>query len=305
MTSTSLVPRAPHILEVRTRGFVVEARLNDIPVFLESTGRGRLFQVKCEPYLVTGENDLRLWLRLPGGTLVDDEAVDAESVKPSHFRVRVVRLDPEPTGEMVAAASAEAGGDPPVVPRDLVSWAWDQQHDPLVPGRVFEAGPWFFFAESPAGRWSWEGAPRFQPTSEDPAEIRVLLEKLWRAVSFLDVDAVVRLTREKTRELAVALGVNAAELELDQAGVSHFAVRLARLDGRAAGTGGDRDGAGGAGAPGGCANGRWRGPHPRQRRQALLHHSADGGEDRGALARRALTRQDSSRSSGGQRHARK
>ena len=245
MTSTPVAARPLHILEVRTRGLVVEARLNDIPVFSERTGRGRLFQVKCEPYLVTGENELRLWLRQPGGSLVDDEARDVDTAKAAYCRVRVVRLDTEVTGEEAvsgtaapaavgdapradaAAASLASSGvmtgspgvskDEAVSPQDLVAWAWDSQHDPLLPGRAFEVGPWFFIAESPGGRWSWEQASPYAPSGEDPAEIRVLIEKLWRAVSFLDVDAVVHLTREKTRELAVALGVNAAELELDQA----------------------------------------------------------------------------------------
>jgi hypothetical protein len=248
MTSIPTDARPLHILEVRTRGVVVEARLNDIPVFAERLGRGRLFQVKCEPYLVTGENELRLWLRLPGGSLVDDEARDGDATKVPYCRVRVVRLDTEVTGEKAVAADASTvataaaavlsgatgtaasisavaatgGSDAPrrdfVLPHDLAAWAWDPEHDPLLPGRSFEAGPWFFSAESRAGRWSWEQAPPYRPSSEDPAEIRVLVEKLWRAVSFLDVDAVVHLTREKTRELAVALGVNAAELESDQAG---------------------------------------------------------------------------------------
>jgi hypothetical protein len=246
MTSTPSVTRPLYILEVRTRGLVVEARLNDIPVFTERVGRGRLFQVKCEPYLITGENELRLWLRLPGGSLVDDEARDGDATKVPYCRVRVVRLDTEVTGEeavaatastvaaaailpvangaaaSISAAAATGGPDAPrrdsVLPHDLAAWAWDPQHDPLLPGRSFEAGPWFFSAESRAGRWSWEQASPYRPSSEDPAEIRVLVEKLWRAVSFLDVDVVVHLTREKTRELAVALGVNAGELESDQAG---------------------------------------------------------------------------------------
>lgn len=262
MNSIPTVAGAPHILEIRTRGLIIEARLNDIPVFTERVGRGRIFQVKCEPYLVTGENELRLWLRLPGGSAVDDEARDADAAKMPYCRVRVVRLDPPatvgeeasgtaaaadaqvvvagapvgaaavPTAAPVAAVptAAAAAPDPPLaaaapeeprdepfLPHDRVTWAWDSQHDPLVPGRSFEAGPWFFYAESPAGRWSWEQAAPYRPSSEDPAEIRVLIEKLWRAVSFLDVDAVVHLTREKTRELAVALGVNAGELESDQA----------------------------------------------------------------------------------------
>jgi hypothetical protein len=243
MTSTPAVTRPLHILEVHTRGLVVEARLNDIPVFTERAGRGRLFQAKCEPYLLTGENELRLWLRLLGGSLVDDEAREADPVKAPYCRVRLVRLDPARVGVEPASATAAVGDDPPVaadassvapsgattgisdaprsetvLPHDLAAWVWDPDHNPLLPGRIFEAGPWFFVAESPAGRWSWEQAPPYQPSSEDPAEIRVLVDRLWRAVSSLDVEAVVRLTREKTRELAVALGVNAAELELDQAG---------------------------------------------------------------------------------------
>ncbi len=241
MTTTPAVGRPLHILEVRTRGLVVEARVNDIPVFTERAGRGRLFQLKCEPYLVTGENELRVWLRLPGGSLVDEESREADAAKAPYCRVRVVRLAPEMAGAEAASVAA-VGNDPPVVPdassaaptgvttgapdaprreavppRDLAAWAWDPEHDPLLPGRSFEAGPWFFTAESPTGRWAWEQAPPYQPSGEDPAEIRVLVDELWRAVSFLDVDAVVHLTRDKTRELAVALGVNAAELELDQA----------------------------------------------------------------------------------------
>lgn len=212
MSTTPAVARPLHILEVRTRGLLVEARLNDIPVFTEPVGRGRLFQLKCEPYLVTGENDLRVRLRLPGGSLVDEESRETDTAKESYCRARVVRLDPETT-EPPVVPQPEA-----VPPRELAAWAWDLERDPLRPGRTLEAGPWFFAADSPGGRWSWEQAPPYQPTGEDPAEIRVLVEKLWRAVSFLDVDAVVHLTREKTRELAVALGVNAGELELDQAG---------------------------------------------------------------------------------------
>lgn len=255
MTSFPSCVLAMHFLEVRTRGLLVEARLNDIPVFTENAGRGRLFQVKCEPYLVNGENELRVWLRLPGGVSVgesagaEDPADGAEEWRPArepHCRVRVVRLDPPP-GEgngAIADASADSQAVPPratsqampaggsvgrsdapydapqgVNPpaRHLTSYTWDPTRDLLLPGRAFEAGPWFFFAESPGGRWSWETAPVFQPAGEDPAEIRVLVEKLWRAVAFRDADAVVHLTKEKTRELAVALGVNAGELESDQA----------------------------------------------------------------------------------------
>lgn len=211
MTTDAVVARTLHILEVRTRGLAVEARLNDIPVFTEPVGRGRLFQLKCEPYLVTGENELRVRLRLPGGSLVDEESRDLEEAKAPYCRARVVRLHPE------AIAAADAPSTEAAPPREMAAWAWDPEQHPLQPGRAFEAGPWFFAAESPGGRWSWEQATPYQPAGEDPAEIRVLVEKLWKAVSFLDVDAVVHLTREKTRELAVALGVNAGELELDQA----------------------------------------------------------------------------------------
>jgi hypothetical protein len=223
MASTPCGARALHILEVRTRGLLVEARLNDIPVFTESAGRSRLFQAKCEPYLVTGENELRVRLRLSGSSAVDEEAREGGVVNAPHCRVRLVRLDPKATIEEAGAGDTAADPVPAAAtaltapPHDLVIYAWDSARDLLLPGRIFDAGPWFFAAESPAGSWSWEAAPTYQPAGEDPAEIRMLIGELWRAVAFRNADAVVHLTRVKTRELAIALGVNAGELETDQA----------------------------------------------------------------------------------------
>jgi hypothetical protein len=213
MTSPPSRDRATHILEVRTRGLLVEVRLNDIPIFTENVGRGRLFQVKCAPYLVNGENELRAWLRLPGAAPGGDAAPAERPAGGPHYRARIVRIDPEAGPAADSPVNAEP--DPPA--HHLADYAWDPANEPLVPGRVFEVEPRFFFAEAPGGGWSWETAPVFQPAGEDPAEIRVVVEKLWRAVAFRDADAVVHLTREKTRELAVALGVNAGELESDQA----------------------------------------------------------------------------------------
>ncbi len=242
MAHNPLAVHPLHILEVRTRGLVVEARLNDIPVFAERTGRGRLFQMKCEPYLITGENEIRLWLRLPGGSLVDEETRDPDKEGACYCRARVMRVPADAIGKEGVSSSAGEGeisearpGEPsgapaeattsrsgiasgaPAPARELTGFVWDPGRDPLVPGRVFETGPLFFAAECPAGRWAWEQAPLFRPAGEDPAEIRVLVEKLWKAVWFRDVEAVVHLTREKTRDLARALGVNAGELEADQA----------------------------------------------------------------------------------------
>jgi hypothetical protein len=81
-----LDPEALYVLEIRSVGVGVRARWNEVAVYANPSGAGRIAQTKLDPYVVEGENEAVLVFR-------------AAAIPPEHrekagqpsLRVRVIR----------------------------------------------------------------------------------------------------------------------------------------------------------------------------------------------------------------------
>lgn len=182
-----------HVLQVECEGLVVRIALNEIEVFADWEGANRLAQVKLDPFLIEGDNRLDVALT----PMTDDEGRPIEMDRT--LQVTLVR--------------GEHGRDPGEAGR-VARFTWNPAEAPVEPGtltgvwgRQFTVRP-----EQAHGRWAWQDAPAVAPTIEEAQAILALAEELHRALDARDLDAVLRLTALRDRELARALDVPEEEM---------------------------------------------------------------------------------------------
>jgi hypothetical protein len=172
----------------------VRARWNEVAVYANPSGAGRIAQAKLNPYVVEGENEAVLVFRaaeIPPG--------QREKAGQPSLRVRVMQGR---MGEEAQNVLAE------------MAWKADQGRLPATwraPVRVGEA----------FGRWSWEAAPRLAPNNADRAAILSLIDRLRAALETADTAVVNEIFAVKNEEMARALGL--AEADASAAMEQYFA----------------------------------------------------------------------------------
>ncbi len=172
------------VLEIRSVGVGVRARWNEVAVYANPSGAGRIAQTKLNPYVVEGENEAVLVFRA-----AEIPPEQRENAGQPSLRVRVIR------GRMGEEAQSV-----------LAEMEWKSDRGPLpatwrAPVRVGEA----------FGRWRWEAAPRLAPNTADRAAILSLLDRLRAALETADAAAVNEIFALKNEEMARALGLTAAD----------------------------------------------------------------------------------------------
>lgn len=180
------------VLEVLVSGVVASVRLNGVELFAETRGERRLSQLKVNGYAFSGSNHLVAAVGAP--------PVPADADRTA-FEVRLIvgKHGSEPGPEAIKA-----------------SFAWDPASGPLAPARVERVWETEVELDVALPRWSWLDAPRSNDGSADRAAITSVVERLHAALSARDVAAFEQETEVKISELALALGVQRAELVADQ-----------------------------------------------------------------------------------------
>ena len=178
-------PGTLFILEIRSLGVDVAATWNDIPVYSNPSGRGRIAQIKLNPQVVEGENQGRAILR-PAEIVAEKGKAPGQP----YLRLRVIRARIGQTDQSV-----------------LSEFSWRAEQGPLPPGwrASIPIGEAF-------GSWLWEAAPRIAPTAEDRQAILSLLERLRNALAAADAATVAEMFAAKNEEMARALDLPSADV---------------------------------------------------------------------------------------------
>ena len=177
-------PETLFVLEIRSVGAAVRARWNEVAVYANPSGAGRIAQTKLNPYVVEGENEAVLVFR---AAEIPPEQRE-NSGQPS-LRVRVIQGR---MGEEAQSVLAE------------MEWKSDQGPLPAAWRASVRVGEAF-------GRWSWEAAPRLAPNTADRAAILSLIDRLRAALETTDTATVNEIFALKNEEMARALGLTAAD----------------------------------------------------------------------------------------------
>jgi len=181
-------PGTLFILEIRSLGVNIAATWNDIPVYSNPSGRGRIAQIKLNPQVVEGENEGRAILR-PAEVVTEKGKAPGQP----YLRLRVIRGRIGQTDQSV-----------------LSEFVWRAELGPLPPGwrDSIPIGEAF-------GRWLWEAAPRVAPTTADRQAILSLVERLRNAVVAADAATVAETFAAKNAEMARALDLPSADVAAD------------------------------------------------------------------------------------------
>ena len=173
-------------------GIAGEIWLNGVRLYRASATSRRLYQTKLNPWVVEGDNHLRVTLgTLDGGPVPDGGAATFAAFVVEHGTVLtasdylVTRSFPAKDVEL-----AEHGIS------TFLEWPFR-----VPPARAF-------------GRWAWEDAAAYAPS--DRGDVLAIVEQLHRALAARDADRASTLVAVKMEELGRALGVPAAELVRDQ-----------------------------------------------------------------------------------------
>src|ERR1035437_10552272 len=132
------------VLEIRSVGVGVRARWNEVAVYANPSGAGRIAQTKLNPYVVEGENEAVLVFRA-----AEIPPEQRENAGQPSLRVRVIRGR---MGEEAQSVLAE------------MEWKSDRG---LLPATWRGAGR----GGGGVGRWGGGGAPRRLPHNAGAAAI--------------------------------------------------------------------------------------------------------------------------------------
>ncbi len=184
-----MTPYLIYALEVQCSGLAVEVLLNGAPVYAEPWGATRFTQMKLNPWIVDGPNQLEVRLGPPPGQKVESGA---------GFKTLVIK------GEH----GKEPGPD-----ANIVAFQWSDAEQPLAPEGMTAVYARPVPIDEGHGRWAWQDATPF--TEADRDDIAALVLALHGALAARDAGTVTAYVRVKTEEYARALDVPAAELDAD------------------------------------------------------------------------------------------
>ena len=186
-----------YLLDVACEGLVAQVTLNGVDVFNEWEGRGRQVQIKLNPYIFEGSNDLELSLT----PMTDDEG----------------GFLPIPHALVVKLIAGEHGKDPGSA-GVIATFRWDEATMPVPAGELTSIwGRQFSVpSERAYGRWVWQEAPDVAPGESDARALVSLAGEVHAALASRNIDALIELTALKSAELARALDVPMTEIEEGQ-----------------------------------------------------------------------------------------
>lgn len=178
------------VLEVACDAVLASVWVNGFDVFAEAKGEPRSMQMKLNPWLLDGANQLEVDLAPPPG---------GPASGAPEFQLRLVQgvLGTEPGPDGV-----------------LEAFSWDPSKEPReekprkVLNRRFVVRPAF-------GRWAWEVAERPTPEPEVIAQAIDTVEEIRRALEARDARRVGDLLSLKHREMARALSLSAFQIQTD------------------------------------------------------------------------------------------
>ncbi len=181
------------VLEVQYQGVQVEVSLNGIQVFTNDREEGGIAQVKLNPWIVEGDNQLRVLIGRGREITTDTETTVTPMFK---FRIIKGEHDREP-GEEGLLADYEWQPDESPLNFGIMATVWEQDID----------------IDSAFGRWSWQDSPKGTLSVQDRDAILALVSETHDALANRDVDRLSQLMEMKTDEMSRALGISSQTME--------------------------------------------------------------------------------------------
>lgn len=185
-----------YVLQIESARVRAKVQFNSFEVYFEATGARRVVQTKVNPYVVPGDNRVRVSL----GPELDEEGNPRPRVGMFELTLIVGEHGREPGPEAVR-----------------LHWRWppsdrDMPLENSAVSPVWEQG--VTVRERDAfGRWAWEDAPADPLTDSDLDEITAVVRLLHSAFANRDSTGVEMVLRHKHEELARALDVSFGEIE--------------------------------------------------------------------------------------------
>ena len=178
-----------YALEVQCEGLLVQVLVNGATVFEEPRAGYRFTQLKVNPYVVDGPNQIEVLTGPPPGEEVGKDAL---------LKVMIIK---------------GAHGEQPGPDANVVDFTWNEADHPLLPDEMTQvyAGP--IPVDEGHGRWAWQDAAPYAP--EDGGAIAQLVVQAAQALAARDPGGYLALLTTKNEEMGRALDVPAAELHTD------------------------------------------------------------------------------------------
>ncbi len=182
-----------YALEVQCNGLLVQVLLNGAAVFEEPAAGFRFTQLKLNPWIVDGSNQLEVLAGPPPGQ---------ELGKDAELKLLVIK---GPHGE-------EPGPD-----ANVVSFTWNEADYPLEPDQIVRVLDSPLPVDEGHGRWAWQDATPYTPG--DDGDIAALVTQAAQLLANRDAAGYLALLELKTEEMSRALNVPTAELRQDNSDV--------------------------------------------------------------------------------------
>lgn len=186
-----------YVLQVESARVRARVQFNSFEVYFEGSGSRRIVQTKVNPYVIAGENRVRVSL----GPELDDEGNPRPRVGAFELMLIVGEhgKDPGPEAVRMRWQWPQVGVDMPLE-QAAVTPVWEQ---------AFEVSERDSF-----GRWAWQDAPADKLTDADLDDITAVVRLMHTAFANRDAAALEMVLRHKHDELSRALDVPLEEIEL-------------------------------------------------------------------------------------------
>ncbi len=178
-----------YALEVQCNGLLVQVLLNGVAVFEEAAAGFRFTQLKLNPWIVDGPNQLEVLTGPPPGQ---------ELGKDAELKLLVIK---GPHGQ-------EPGPD-----ADVVSFTWNEADAPLESDQIVRVLDSPVPVDEGHGRWAWQDASPY--AQGDEGDMAALVQQAGQVLASRDSAGYLALLALKTEEMSRALNVPAAELQKD------------------------------------------------------------------------------------------
>ncbi len=178
-----------YALEVQCEGLLVQVLLNGVAVFDEPLGGNRFTQLKVNPTIVAGENQLEVLAGpRPGQEVAKDALLQVGIIKGPH-------------------------GQRPGPDARVVDFQWNEGDQPLSPDQLTPVFQGLVPVDEGHGRWAWQDATPYAPA--DDGAIATLVTQAAQTLAAGDLPGYLGMLAVMHEEMSRALDIPIGELKSD------------------------------------------------------------------------------------------
>lgn len=174
-----------YVMELQAQSFLLEVRVNDVALVTRTTGDPLSIAENVNPWIVEGENSLRVTMT-PGW--ITPEAPAGEDA-------------PELSCRLIGAPH----GAPPPEDAVIAAYQWDPEETPVQSGIPVVVLDETFTPREAFGSWEWEDASAGPVDDEGKNAAFAVLASLHESLASRDNIGVADALRRRNRELARAM----------------------------------------------------------------------------------------------------